>query len=768
MYAVNYDSIIALVKEGREYWNKIKCEINDEVDDDIDDDIFYYVHEVYSDISIFDNDILNFLLSLNKPKEKISCTKIGFINEILGYDFDQSFAKTYGDISHFDISSSIKNDRLCSNEYEKSVPFIIIASIFHINNVCHGHKGTLKLYPYIFLNIMEIVSYEFLKCNEDEVDIKYKKRLDKRLVIIKDYIKQHLDDIIIKRINGFPDIHELKKNESGICACIIEDVEKVTDDNNNKLSEIKSKWNELVDAIENVEVNGGEVYPETLMRHRLLERLFTYVIDEKSLTRWQIDIIAEILGDDRDIVYQDEKTLFSLYSDLFKSIDGDGAQIDICLLVNLDNRMYEPGDDSIWSKKYIEFFKKLSNFFNSEDNNKKKKEILKKHIRELTEYAKKELNPSISEIFFSTTISTPNTEKLSGNKFDEDTDSDPLGDLILQLKSLIGIEKVKNEVNMLDENEQCRNTNNIKINKTNSEDSEDSDYGLCDEYESNDVEDNTPIESNDEEISLSKLMGELNDLIGLDTVKNEVTSLINLLRVNKVRAERGMKQVPTSKHLVFSGNPGTGKTTVARILAKIYKALGVLSKGQLIEVDRSKLVAGYVGQTAIQTQEVIQQALGGILFIDEAYTLSSSKGSNDYGQEAIDTILKAMEDNRDDFVVIVAGYPDLMQEFLDSNPGLRSRFNKYINFEDYTPDELTAIFNVFCEKSGYTIDDEIDGYLHDYFEKKYNNRDRNFANGREVRNFFESAVSNQANRLAIDPDLTDEELITLTIEDVRA
>lgn len=288
-------------------------------------------------------------------------------------------------------------------------------------------------------------------------------------------------------------------------------------------------------------------------------------------------------------------------------------------------------------------------------------------------------------------------------------------------------------------------------------------------YANADYEENNDdiVEDDAEEKSLPLLMDELNDLIGLDTVKNEVNTLINLLRVNKVRAERGMKQVPTSKHLVFSGNPGTGKTTVARILAKIYKALGVLSKGQLVEVDRSKLVAGYVGQTAIQTQEIIQQALGGILFIDEAYTLSSAKGSNDFGQEAIDTILKAMEDNRDDFVVIVAGYPDLMQEFLDSNPGLRSRFNKFINFDDYTPDELTAIFNVLCEKSGYAIDDEIYGYLHDYFEKKYNNRDRNFANGREVRNFFELAVSNQANRLALDPDLSDEELITLTIEDIR-
>lgn len=283
------------------------------------------------------------------------------------------------------------------------------------------------------------------------------------------------------------------------------------------------------------------------------------------------------------------------------------------------------------------------------------------------------------------------------------------------------------------------------------------------EYDTKKVED-----FSEEEINPEEIMDEINALTGLRQVKDEINSLVNLLKIQKMREDRGMKQPNVSKHMVFSGNPGTGKTTIARKLAKLYHALGFLSKGHLVEVDRSGLVSGYIGQTAIKVHEVVDQSLGGILFIDEAYTLTSSKGEGDFGQEAVDTLLKAMEDNRDDFVVIVAGYPDLMDEFLSSNPGLRSRFNKFIYFEDYTPTEQLAILKSMCKSQEYILSEGAEEKALLHFSETYEHRDSTYANGRDVRNYLEKALAIQAGRLvelSKNGEIDDTTLKTLEKED---
>jgi len=274
--------------------------------------------------------------------------------------------------------------------------------------------------------------------------------------------------------------------------------------------------------------------------------------------------------------------------------------------------------------------------------------------------------------------------------------------------------------------------------------------------------DDINFDSNHFESPFDNIMLELYQLIGMNQLKEDIQQLINLIKVQQIRLKKGMKVIPISKHLVFTGNPGTGKTTVARILGKIYNSLGILSMGQLIEVDRAGLVAGYVGQTAIKTDEVIQKAMGGILFIDEAYTLST----DEYGREAIDTILKRMEDYRENLVVIVAGYPENMIDFIQSNPGLESRFNKYICFEDYTPEELTNIFKIMCNEQQYTFDESVLRKVLQYSTEKYMNRNERFSNGRLIRNLFESTISNQANRLVKSSDMSKKALSQITVEDI--
>ena len=267
-----------------------------------------------------------------------------------------------------------------------------------------------------------------------------------------------------------------------------------------------------------------------------------------------------------------------------------------------------------------------------------------------------------------------------------------------------------------------------------------------------------------EKPSLDELMEQLDELIGLEEVKKDVKSLMNLIKVRKLREANDLPVPPMSLHMVFTGNPGTGKTTVARLLGGLYAAIGVLSKGQLVEVDRSGLVAGYVGQTALKTQEVIKSAMGGVLFIDEAYSLSAG-GENDFGREAIETLLKAMEDHRDDLIVIVAGYDEPMESFISSNPGLQSRFNKYFYFPDYNGEQLMAMFRSRCKKNGYKLTEESEQAARALFDRLYDERDDNFGNGREVRNRFEDLVVRQSNRVAGLENPDKEALMTVLPED---
>ena len=274
-------------------------------------------------------------------------------------------------------------------------------------------------------------------------------------------------------------------------------------------------------------------------------------------------------------------------------------------------------------------------------------------------------------------------------------------------------------------------------------------------------------EEAEEPPKLEELLAELDGLCGLERVKQDVKRLINLVKVRRLRQEAGLPVPPMSLHLVFLGSPGTGKTTVARLLAKIYHAVGVLSKGQLVEVDRSGLVAGFVGQTALKTQEAVQKAIGGVLFIDEAYALAGQEGGNDFGREAIEVLLKNMEDHREDLIVIAAGYTDLMERFLHSNPGLESRFNKYFYFEDYTAEQLLEIFRAVCKKNGYTLTPEAGAWAEEDLRARYDSRDENFGNARDVRNLFEQAVARQADRVAQTESPTREQLMELNTEDLR-
>lgn len=280
------------------------------------------------------------------------------------------------------------------------------------------------------------------------------------------------------------------------------------------------------------------------------------------------------------------------------------------------------------------------------------------------------------------------------------------------------------------------------------------------------LQDREKAEKEEREKRIAALLEELNSLVGLEAVKEEIRSLVNLIKVREMREKLHLPAMEMSYHMVFTGNPGTGKTTVARLVAKIYRELGILSGGQLVETDRSRLVAGYVGQTAINVREIVEQALGGVLFIDEAYALISPDASNDYGSEAVDTLVKMMEDHRDDLVVIVAGYTEEMKHFLRSNTGLISRFNKFISFEDYSQQQLLDILKVMAGKAGMSVEDAAVKKLGLRLAAMDEQERKDFGNARGVRNIFEKMIVNQANRIVTLDSPTAQQLMTLTAEDV--
>ena len=506
------------------------------------------------------------------------------------------------------------------------------------------------------------------------------------------------------------------------------------------LGKINEAINNIVNLVEDYMVMTGESEDDIDRGIRLELALYAVAIAKKDgvVTAGELDTIEKMVGLDAEPIIEEAKELSDIrFSDRYFK-----CPFTLEFILKIDKALKNQGyaiDGDVTLTEYIIYLFQIIGLcmvYLDEDDVYDKASFVKNYVKELRDFASEKNAKYKKRLEDGVSMDIANDYTVE------------IGDLMADGK-VVDVEAEKKK--KLDKKKESGKAKNKSGNDKSEKDEKDTE------------EETEKVEIKE---TLEELMEQLNSLVGLESVKLEINNLIHLQELNRIRVERGMVSLPVSNHLVFYGNPGTGKTTVARLLSKIYCKIGILSKGHMIETDRSGIVAGYVGQTAIKTKEVIDSAMGGILFIDEAYTLVSNS-ENDYGREAIDTLLKAMEDNREDFIVIVAGYPDLMMEFIKSNPGLESRFNKYILFEDYNNDELFEIFKVVCKKNGYELSEEVEKAVKETFADMYTDRPDNFANGREVRNYFEKVVTNQANRLYGKENITNEELAEIVKEDLK-
>lgn len=705
--------INALKKE----WDKIKLTKYYEEKNDL----FTGDMRRYSDDSrILDIALRDYLIYLNKPNENINWMRIGFINTYCDWDCTDYDKLIY----------TIDSNGLYKDEYEEEIP-VLIDVFIGADNEMFNKKNQVTTYSFDLINVYKTIAQCYLECDGGKVKPDEFNRAQTYIQNIYNYIQKNLN---INAINLY-------------CS-----------DGTKGLS------------MDNVEYEDDVLAPKKTEKGSNLVKLLNEKLNENYINLTYESQSIDKKRHTNDYANNQQEDIIGYWKIIMKIAE----QMDIRNKAGIKDSM-----DIMLSRLTVLYLLECANVEKVNSLDKKAKEFLKEiamgkrldsHIKKGKEDMSK-LFPSNSDSIHgghicSVFIVMQNTVEKS------DVLESILDECNIDLKTIFFttyIEVIKYFLSLCGKDYKETISEFENDWKDYTEEDDETDEVVDSDVKKEDIDQSI---SNDEKeivtqnTSLKDSLNELEELIGLEGVKKEIKSLINLIEISKLREKHGLKISKLSNHLVFLGNPGTGKTTVARLVAEIYHKIGVLSKGHLVEVDRSGLVGGYVGQTAIKVNKVIKKALGGILFIDEAYSLTYGKEDNDYGFEAVDTLLKGMEDNREDLVVIVAGYTSPMNQFLDSNPGLESRFNKVINFTDYNPSELYDIFALMCKKNDFVFSKEVSDKMKSYFVNVYENREENFANGRMVRNTFERIIQKQADRLSVQGDVNKKMLSCITLEDV--